>query len=516
MMRLPVHLFVAVLGSVLTCASAPAALHATLPDGPGNRPWEMIAVDFPPASGDVDVSVQDARGGPEIVRRVPGNSGRAWLPLPVVAPSDFAGPGGGTWPVVVTLRASNSVIAQTRVPLTLARSGNQDSALRLASTAPVPGFNGVCVILSDQDILAAPALVFAGCDLLLLTPDLQTRLTHERALELVSVGMRLAAPFDDASGPPVSTGGGLTSFLWESASLGGRTLWTTAAGPVPRPAVIEPALGHVAGSAPLQFVPPAVATSLLLTAPLAILLLTLMRGLFHTRRNVLAGSAAAMFALTFGVVLFLHSRSLQQATLAQWRQVAASPHESVQGLLLQEQINRCAALFRTTVDVTHEGPGPMFPVAETVDQYWALRGVQLRLDAASRLGGTLPARRTLFWETRASRLLGRIPAYPRTLPDQARLWQALRLTPAGAQWLIDGYVKPAESPDAPGVLLASWAAANSSAAGGKHHDGKDTMAWYDMRAEPGHRYLLWHDAEMINALDFGPLPATAPEFRPDP
>jgi hypothetical protein len=510
MMRSSTRLLVALLGSACACASASAALQATLPKSSGGRSWEIIAVDFPPVSGDVDVSVQDARGGPEIVRHVPGNAGRTWLPLPLEAPSDLSGPGGGKWPIRVVLRASDRVLEESRVELTLLQSGDARENQRLVSTTPFPGFDGTCILVPDQEILSAPALVFAGCDLVLLQPDLQARITRQRALELLAVGTRLAAPFDGSSDPPGSTGGGtLAQFLWERTSFGGKTMWTSAAVPLPRPAVIEPGLGRFTEGTRRQTVPAGITAALLLTGPLAMFLLVLQRGLFHRRRAVLASSALAMAALTAGVIVYLHTRASHQDTLAPWRQVAASDSVPVGGLMLEERLERCTALFAARIDIRADAGRQLFPVTATRDAYWSLRSVQLRLNDAPRLTGLLPARTTLYWESRSAADIGLLPPFPNTAADRVRLWAALRIQPVAACWLIGGYVKPADAPDEPGVLLGAWAADKPWATMGQPGGGPHRMAWYEMRFEPGHRYLLWPGDGLLNVADFGP-PQDAP------
>jgi hypothetical protein len=516
-MRFSTRLLLAVLASAFACASASAAFQATLPDGSGDRPWEIIAVEFPLVSGDVDVSVRDARGGPEVVRRVPGNSGRTWLPLPLVAPSEMTGPGGGIWPIEVILRTSESVINQALVPLILGQGSAVDVGPRLAAATPVAGFDGVCIAVSDQEILAGPALVFAGCDWVFLSPDLQARITQERALELLALGTRLVAPADGVSGPPGSSGGGLAPFLWESTNLrNGNLLWMTAAGSVPRPPVIEPDLKHIQEAGRRQAVPAGVRTALLLSGPLAAILLVFKWGLFHRRRAVLVSSAFSMVALTGLLLVYLHAHGMPQEITAQWRQAAASDQKPVGGLMLEERLAGSTPLFSTTVDIQADAHHVMFPVAATIDQYWALRGVQLRFDGGTHLCGTLPARGALWRESRTADVLGLLPAYPRTAAARARLWDALHLAPTDAWWLIGGYVKSAETPDEPGVLLTAWAPGKPGARGRQPDGGTDRMAWYNLRFASGHRYLLWQPAGIMNVLDFGPPLDAARESRSVP
>ena len=515
MMRFSTRLCVAVLASAWMGASAWAALPATLPDASGGRPWEMIAVEFPPVGGDVDVSVQDARGGPEFLRRVAGNAGRTWLPLPLVAPSDLAASGDGAWPLVITVRSSDRVVEQALPRLALGRGTNAGSGPRLVSNAPVPGFSGVCIIVSDQEIFAAPPLVFAGCDLIFLGPDLQNRITRERVLELLAVGVRLAVSADGAAGPPGATG--LGRFLWEPTDLGGgHTIWTTAAQPVPPPAVIEPGLSRLPAGARSRELPPGITTALLLTAPLAILLLVLQRGLFHRRRVVLAASAISLAVLTGGMILYLQAHALRQQRLAQWCQAAASQDQSVGGIILEERLERCTAWFKASADIPAEVPRLLFPVAATVDQYWALRGVQVRFDGATHLHGTLPARGTLCWECRTASSLGALPAYPQTAAERSRLWEALQVSPADAWWLIGGYVKAAATPDEPGTLFATWAADKPWATGGHPEAASQGMPWYEMRFAPGHRYLLWRREETLHVVDYGSADRAPTAPRPVP
>jgi hypothetical protein len=508
-MRFATRLTVMVLFLALACATASAALQVSLPDGAGGRSWQVIAIEFPALTGDADVGVQDARGGPEIIRRVPGNTGRTWLPLPLVAPSNLSASPAGTWSLVVTLRSSDRLIEQQRVELALGRGGSEAQGLRLAASAPVPGFAGVCVVFPDQEILSAPPLVFAGFDLVLLSPDVQSRITRERALQLLAAGVRLAAPVDGASGPPGSARGGgaegLGRFLWDQSVLGGgRALWITSGLPVPPPAVIEPGLGRLPETAGRQRLPRGIANALLLTGPLTMLLLVLKRGLFHRRRAVLAASTLSVAALTCGMILYLHAHALRQETLAHWRQAAASPGQPAAGILLEERLERCTAWFRATADVNAEAPGWLFPVAATVDQYWSLRGMQLRLDDRPRLTGTLPARSTLWWESRTADLLGVLPAFPTTAAERTRLWEALPVSPADAWWLLGGYVKPAANPDVPGTLFSSWVNSNPWAAGSPAGVSQG-LPWYEMRFQPGHRYLLWRRENTLHVLDFGPL-----------
>jgi hypothetical protein len=497
-MRFSTRLCLALVAGALTGASARAALQATLPDASGGRPWEMIAVEFPAVSGDVDVSVQDVRGGVEIVRRVPGISGRTWLPLPVVAPSDLAASGTGAWPLNITLRSTQRGVEQARLSLAF---GQGTTALRLASSSPMPGFGGLCVIVPEQEILAAPPLVFAGCDLVYLGPDLQARITRERALELLAAGVRLAAPVD-GSGPPGSTGGSLGRLVWERTDIGGRPLWTTAARAAGPPAIIEPGLGHFTDG--LQVLPPALTTPLLLTAPLAVILLVLQRGLFHRRRMVLAASVLSMVLLTGAMILYLHAHALRWQTLAQWRQTAASQDKPTGGYMLDERLDRCTAWFSVTADIKAEARQLLFPVAPTVGQYWALRDLQLRLDGDGHLSATLPARSVLWCESRAADALGVLPAYPTRAAERARLWAALQVAPSNAWWLIGGYVKAAETPDEPGTLLSAWAAGNPWVTGAVLNSAVRAMPWYEMRFEPRHRYLLWPREGILNVVDFGP------------
>jgi len=181
--------------------------------------------------------------------------------------------------------------------------------------------------------------------------------------------------------------------------------------------------------------------------------------------------------------------------------------------MLEERLMSCEVLFGAPVAIAAEPGRQLFPVAATMDEYWGMRRLQLSWDGDMRLTGALPARTRLRLENRAASFLGLLPAFPQTDADRGRLLEALHVQPNAAWWLLEGYVKPVEEPNVPGVLLATWAKDNPWVASGLANRDAKRLAWYDMRYEPGHRYLLFERDGMMNVVDYG-LPAAAARESP--
>ena len=112
---------------------------------------------------------------------MPGDAGAVWISLPLEAAAALSGAHGGVWPVDVALRSADEggrELEHVRAALALGTGGG----LRVAAAGALsPAANGITVRVSEAEILAAPALVFAGCDLVFLSPELQVRMTRGRA-----------------------------------------------------------------------------------------------------------------------------------------------------------------------------------------------------------------------------------------------------------------------------------------------------------------------------------------------
>jgi hypothetical protein len=503
-MRFFAYALLGTLAIFSTAAGASAALNATLDEGSDGRSWRLIAVEFPPTNSDVEITAQDTRGGPQFVRRVPGNSGRTWLPLPLEAPAQLTGPVGGKWYVKVTLRAKGRILEETRSEFALPIGAH--ALPHIISAVPLSTGEATCTQLPPQEIIGGPALLFAAFDIIYLTPELQSQISESRALEMLSVGARLVVANAGTAGPPASAS--LSRLLWQRIKLPGiGAAWVTAAPPLPRPAVVESGLAAlpqvVAHPLPAQIIWGVVGV-----VPGGMVLLVIAVGLFlRRRRAALLAALGLVVVLSGGVILYLRGQSLQGSTVAEWGENG-----------LEERVERVESLFGATLNRWGNADETVLPVAETASGYWKLGTIEVYLGGEMRLIGSMPARSGVYLETRTARLGGVLPAYPRTAEDRARLWQALHLDPKEAHWLIEGYVKPTDQPEDPGELLSTWAAANPgpSGSGVREAGGMPTMAWYNLRFQAAHRYVVFFRDGIPNFLDFGSAVNSAQESTPLP
>jgi hypothetical protein len=486
-----------------------AAIQVTLVGEAGTQPWQLLAVEFPPASGEVEIAVQDARGGPEFVRRVPGNGGKTWLPMPLESPAQLGGPGGGKWALGVSLRANGRTVEQAHVDIPLNAVENPPPRV-VSSVSKSPG-NVPGVQLPMAEILTAPALLFAACDIVCFTPDMQSEMSETRALEILSVGARLAVADATAAGPPPS--GNFSRLLWRRTELPGiGPCWVTAGPPLARPALVESGLAAIREDA---FAKPSanVSRALILVTPAAMALLLIAAGLFRSRRAVLLGSFLFMTVLSAVIILYLRGNSVRQSALAEWRQAGGGGE-----VQMEERLTAVEATFSAGFERAAEDMETLLPVAGTREEYWSLRSWQVHLDGRMRLTGRLAPRRAICLETRKLRLGGILPAFPQTAADRARLWRTLNLDGREVGWLIGGYVKSGEAPDESGVVLSAWLTANPGFEGSAKRNGagSPTMAWYHLRFQAAHRYLLFRRDGFLTVLDFGPPERGLQESQPHP
>ena len=541
-MRVTWWIVLAVLG--LGAAKALAAVRVSLPEGIKARAgWELLAVDFSAAPGEIEIVLQDARGGPAFVRQVQSGGGaqRTWMALPLVEPGELEGAGG--WQVAATLSQGGRQIESAQMPVTtsIAASGRGEGAgpatteekifrivipsgrrrivesIDWRSAGAVGGGEGgggiVFIELPEEDILDGPPALFADIDALLLPGGM--RLTQERAQALINVGLRIVVPGETAPG------GELSRLVWErlnsgaatsqAASTGGtrQALWATPETPVRRPEVIEPGLANITefnGALQPAQADASVVAAILTSGPLAILLLLIVRGLFKRRWLVLVASVLAMALASAGVIGYMRAARPETRREVAWQQSQAGRREATGALTLKENLILQSPLFAQTLDLPAADGEFIYPVASTPRAYWKLNHLRLvegggtgaAQDGGMRLQARLDARSAIAYEKRSlSAGAGLLAPYPRTDAERARFGDLIHLDLKQGWWSEGGYLRrPAAS--AP-VLFASWAAEQSPVV------RSAAQAWYETRFDARHRYFLYVSDSGLQMVDFGEI-----------
>jgi len=452
---------------------------ASLPEGFTPRPgeWEMLLVHATaPAPQQIDVSVQDVRGGPSVSRRVlPGASGSidALLTLPLLDDATL----GDRWHVRVTLRGAGSSPIQQEIAIPLPRDHVTRQAFLLVTgegartkmqeegpwSSIVRDAEQEWAELPEREILDAPALVFGGVDGVVIPESLRARLSAARAKVLIAAGARIIFP----GSPPA----GLGEIAWEMVrDAPGRTAWISV--PVTRrPDMLEPGLADL-----VDWRKPVVAQAadVRITywlGPAALVVAVLCYELFRRRGTVLLAWLIALAALSLGAIAYVGATASEVLHVAAWNQSATADGKPP-ATALHESLHIASPLLARRIDAMARDDEILYPVAASTREYWNWRGLTLELpdsEAPMRLTGMLPARSLLAWETRS------FTAF--THPEPANV-------------LSGGYVAPTGNfqipPDATtGTIFNAWASAQPPAV------RDDWNAWYALRFSAARGYFLF-------------------------
>jgi len=452
-------------------------------DAPRPGQWELLTVTFDPtvqaAISPATISVQDARGGLTISRPTTSatitSTGKAQLliPLPYLAETDLP---SAKWPVHVLLQSANQRwtsgfinVARPvpRSPMSTLVPAQQwpkqewnlappsASTLRIMvpanSDLRIPPYLAWRPITStaipDQEILSGPILLFASTDMLLLSPDLASKISQDRAAALMSTGLKLIIA--DNAARPVPAGSPLSRFPWvrlvpnpDSAA------WITpppTQSPLPRLQVLEPHLLDT--TLILQPAASKRITIILYSLPfVAILILLLARGLFRRPAILLPVLALTFAALSLFAFFFIPTASPPTTAHAVWS-TTSLPADQSSSLVLSESFTATASLFNYTLNTTAEQTAALFPVFATPREFF-LQDARLTLDVPapntldrlSRLEASLPPRSCLICTTRTATLARLQPSSIHTLS------------------LAEGYISQDSTQTK--TLLTQWAAAH--------------------------------------------------------
>jgi len=335
-------------------------------------------------AGMVDVGVQDARGGWRLCAAC--REMRVWCGFVCrwKRPSGLAGAQGGEWSVDVVLRSvdggegggGNS--GRDRVALVLGTGGG-DARGRCGGLESCG--DGVGVRVSEEGFCRHPAGV---CRVRPGFSDaaVQARIDAGAGAGIACRGCAAGGASGGWGGPP---SGNCRNWCGTTDVLPGAALWTTAVGPVRRPALVEPGLGRFAEVPRPMVVSEGVTAAVLLTGPLAVVLLVINRGCF----------AAAVWCWRCRHSPWPRDLRCRRLSAGQWLAAGtcgpmAAGEASIRrrwGGDAGRRLACCAALFGTPVAIAAESGRQLFPVAATMDEYWALRHLQLSLNGGMRLAG---------------------------------------------------------------------------------------------------------------------------------
>jgi hypothetical protein len=462
--------------SLMMCAAARAesspAVGAALAvrDAPRGEHWETLAVHVVVPPGGARVSVRDARGGVTVSRDVEaGAGGEVLIALPYVAGSELA---EGVWPIEVRVGGSGPFERVEVIRAMPAESGRYRVAVVRDAAGGEPALRGLSALpvvtasVSAAEVTAGPPLVFAGFDAVAMPDTVAARVEESRLLALIAAGARVVV-----IGERPKT---LGQFAWQSVGAGGK-MWVVPALAFPALSVIEPAL---ASSRVLQVEASAngaVRGTVALVPLGAIVLVLVARGLFRRPWSALLACAVVLMALTGAWIRLVQKNSPEKQLAVGWSLRAGTPAEREGGarvLTERETVHSEAALFAHSLNVAAEEGTLLLPVAPDARTYFAWQDAQLILNvdgaATPRMAmeARIPARHAWAYLERSASL---------TFAEQSAGWA-----------IEDGYVNSLESPGEKQLLTAF-----ASAPGEDRRAMRNSLlAWYDLRFDAAHRYVL--------------------------
>lgn len=448
----------------------------------------MLSVQFsvPAGSSAVEVSVQDARGGPAVSRRDAAGGGAGAqqtliVPLPLV---DAASLAGDLWPVDATVRDdAGKVCEQARITLQLGPAGAPpmlrvaiSDTSRSASQAQIP-WSAISPLgveweeVPAQDLLMGPALEFASCDVLVIPAELLGQFSEARLAALTAAGVRLAFPGNAA---PQHLPAWLTLQKIGNAE---NAAWISPAA-LRHPAVLEPGLSDL-----IDWQKPATAQThdrriTYWLGPAAVLVAVLV---FELIRRPCLGAGIWIFALaglSIGAIMYARSTAGESAHFAQWLGTPAHASDSAMepaGPALLESLHALSPLYSRQAQIAAEDGQLLYPVAASVRDYWRLRPLTLQpgggSDPSPKLRGLLAARSVLFYECRS------------VVPPAV-----ISAASPGTFWVVEGQVShgqvPPASAPAGATSFSAWIEAQAPP------ERTVPAAWYALRFDVAHRYLL--------------------------
>ncbi|MCL2640615.1 MAG: hypothetical protein FWD53_07215, partial [Phycisphaerales bacterium] len=212
------HLSFVIISGFLLLAIRPChalTIELTHHDAPRPGQWELLTVTLHPHKYTVThpestIEIRDARGGLAVSRpisaatRMPDGKLQLLIPLPYLAETDLP---AGRWPIDVHAPTPIDVVRPApRSPISTLTPAEQwpkqewnlapasASSLRIIVPAntnySIPthlyGLPFTSTAVPDHEILSGPVLLFASTDMLLLSPELASKMSQDRAAALMA------------------------------------------------------------------------------------------------------------------------------------------------------------------------------------------------------------------------------------------------------------------------------------------------------------------------------------------
>ena len=135
------------------------------------------------------------------------------MPVPLVGAALLA---HNVWVLHLTVRSGKGAVEERDVAVELRSTASPRmfvpaGTLADAYTDRLPPYPRTAI--PAEEIADGPLLLFAGCDLLVLPPEVQDRLAETRALDLLAAGVQLVVPGD---APP---SGALSPLVWQRLEI---------------------------------------------------------------------------------------------------------------------------------------------------------------------------------------------------------------------------------------------------------------------------------------------------------
>jgi hypothetical protein len=451
-------------GVVMSAGSARATTaELASGDAPRGERWETLALHVTVPPGGARVFVRDARGGLTVSRNVDasGGGGVVWVPLPMVAQSELP---DGVWPIQVQIGDGDSTwervmvgrparMQSDRFRVAIAGDASMDaaalpglSALPLATTA-----------VSGSEVLAGPPLVFAAFDAVAVPAAVANQLDERRVLALVATGTKIVvigdrpATLQRLSWQPLGTG---KAWVFPSMSL--------AALPV-----IEPSL---ASSRALQVevtAPGAVRATVALVPAAGVAVVLLLGGVLRNRWAMLLVSIMALAGLGGVIIVLLQADGPNTERRVGWSIRTTVRGDMTKRVCTEHEVLRLnVALFARPLHASVDDSRLLLPIAPDARTYFGWKGARLVLsgtDGSEELDARIPGRRGWAYLERSASL---------TYPE-----------PGAGVSIEGGYVIGGDGRQ----LLTTFAETDGEARRAMRHS---LLAWYDLRFDASHRYLL--------------------------
>jgi hypothetical protein len=428
------------------------------------------------------VSVRDVRGGVTVSRRVESDTAegdvRVLMPLPLVAESELP---EAAWPVEVRVGEHGSFERVEVARATQAQGGQFRVAVvgdDASATVALAGFSQLPVATATvpaSEALSGPPLVFAGFDAVLIPEAVAAEMDEERVLAITTAGVRVIV---SGNVPHV-----LGRLGWKRVGEKG-SLWIFPEVALPTVPVLEPGL-ESSRVLQVEASPSGTVLVTLAMVPLgAVGVVVLARGLFRPPWGVVVGCLLGLMGLTVGAIFLLRSDAPPEQRVVAWRSFSGdSANKGKRQLSERERVCVETTLFARTFYAAADEGTVLVPVSPNARSYFGT-DVSLKLSGENGSAGMtcstrLPARGGWAYLERSASL-----AFPET----------------GEQWLIDGgYVEAAR--EGGRELLTTFADRAATAA-----IRNSLLAWYDLRFEASHHYVLrssLKNSEEMEVSDLG-------------